>query len=224
LGQVRKTTQSQEIGRSPNFVGASVIGALPVAGRLLRFFGYRPATRKDIQRCLSKPYPRNVTVILPGGIHEMFCIRPDIEVSAANLRTGFVELAMKSGAVLVPAYFFGVTQLYKVADGPIGQLFEQMSRRFRTSLNLFHGRWGTLLPYPRPLACALGDPIDTLKVAGGVKEVHKIWLERLRRAFEEHKASFGWPNRRLFFEGEALPPMPEDPLEGYTALPHLSRL
>jgi len=80
-----------------------------------------------------------------------------------------------------------------------------------------------LLPYPHRLACALGEPIDTRKVRD-VKEVHTLWLERLRRAFDRYKGDFGWPDRRLFFEGEAVPPLPADPLEAYTALPHLSKL
>ena len=30
-------------------------------------------------RCLAKEYPRNVTIIIPGGISEMFKIREDVE-------------------------------------------------------------------------------------------------------------------------------------------------
>jgi len=205
-------------GYLPNFLGASVLGSLPVAGRLLRCAGYRPATRKEMLRCLQKPYPRNMTIVIPGGIHEMFAIRQDVELSVANTRRGFAELAVEGGAVLVPGYMFGSSRLYRVAEGWIGEFFEGLSRRLKTSLNLFHGRWGTLLPYPHPLACALGEAIDTRKVRDP-KQVHRLWQESLRRAFEDHKAEFGWPNMQLYFAGEALPKPPEDPWLSYAALP-----
>ncbi|CAE7880721.1 grs1 [Symbiodinium sp. KB8] len=132
-------------GYLPNFVGASVLGKLPVAGRLLRFFGYKPATPEAIRECLAKEYPRNVTIIIPGGISEMFKIREDVEVSCANTRLGFVKLAKEQGVMLVPGYMLGNSQLYQVAKGFLGQLFENISRRLKTSITPFHGRWGTLL-------------------------------------------------------------------------------
>jgi len=210
-------------GYLPNFLGASVLGALPFAGRLLRCFGYRPATPAEIRKCLNKPYPRNVTIIVPGGIREMFLIRKDVEQSAANLRTGFVKLAKEQGAMLVPGYMFGSSQLYKVAQGSLGNLFEQLSRKMRTSVNLFHGLWGTLLPYPQKLACALGEPIDTRDI-DDEQTIHDLWMSRVRDTFNENKAQYGWPERGLYFEGETLPPKPSDPMEDYTALPNLSKL
>eukprot|EP00931_Biecheleriopsis_adriatica_P034945 TRINITY_DN20150_c0_g1_i1.p1 TRINITY_DN20150_c0_g1~~TRINITY_DN20150_c0_g1_i1.p1 ORF type:complete len:699 (-),score=107.60 TRINITY_DN20150_c0_g1_i1:225-2252(-) len=207
-----------EAGYMPNLVGASVLGALPVAGRLLRCLGFHPADRKQILKCLKKEYPRNVTIILPGGIREMFQIREDIEISAANLHSGFADLAKQGGAMLVPAYGFGVSQLYKVARGPLAEFFARLSRKLQMSVALFTGRWGTLLPYPYEMACAMGEPIDTLKCADG-KEAHRRYLQNLREAFETYKEAFGWADRDLYFEGEKMPEPPSDPLDEYTALP-----
>jgi len=212
-----------EQGYLPNFVGASVLGALPIAGRLLRMFGYVPATRGKIAKCLQKPYPRNVTVIVPGGIREMFVMREDIEVSTANLRAGFAETATETGAMLWPGYLFGNSTLYKVAEGSIGRLFEALSRKLQTSLTLFHGRWGSPIPYPQQLACALGEPIDTREIRDP-KEAQRQWIHNLREAFDKYKGDFGWPSRELFFEGEDMPPRPADPMEAYTSLPRLSKL
>jgi hypothetical protein len=211
-----------DAGYLPNFVGASVLGALPIAGRILRCIGFRPASKNEILKCLKKEYPRNVTIILPGGIREMFQIREDIEISAANLHAGFATIAQEGGAMLIPSYAFGVSQLYKVARGPLNDFFQALSQKLQTSLALFTGRWGTLLPYPYAQACAFGEPIDTLKCADG-KEVHRLFLERLRAAFERHKADFGWAERDLYFEGEDMPSAPLDPLDEYTALPSSSR-
>lgn len=211
-----------EAGYLPNFIGASVLGMLPVAGRLLRMMGFRPATKKELLKCLKQEYPRNVTILLPGGIREMFQIREDIEISASNLHSGFAEAAKESGAMLIPSYAFGVSQLYKVARGPLADFFLELSRRLKTSLAPFTGRWGTLLPYPYEMACAMGEPIDTRKCKDG-KEVHRLFLEGLRSAFEEHKGAFGWGDRELYFEGEDMPDPPSDILDEYTALPTSNR-
>lgn len=211
-----------EAGYLPNFIGASVLGALPLAGRLLRHFGFIPASKKDMLRCLKKEYPRNVTIILPGGIREMFQIREDIEISAANLHSGFCDIAREGRSVMIPSYAFGVSQLYKVATGPLAEFFAQLSRKFQTSIALFTGRWGTLLPYPYEMAAAMGEPIDTLKCADG-KDVHRLFMQNLRAAFEKHKGAFGWQERELYFEGEEMPDPPADPLDEFTALPSSRR-
>merc|ERR1712032_335187 len=123
---------------------------------------------------------------------------------------GFADIAKEGGAMLIPAYAFGVSQLYKVAVGPLATFFQKLSQKLKTSFALFTGRWGTLLPYPYEMACAMGEPIDTLKVSDG-KEAHRLFLERLRTAFEEHKGAFGWSERELYFEGEQMPDPPPDP-------------
>lgn len=207
-----------ECGYLPNFIGASVLGALPIAGRLLRYFGFREATRSEIRKCLEKPYPRNITIILPGGIREMFHAREDIEISASNLHGGFAELAKEGDAMLIPAYVYGCSQLYKVSRGALADFFQDLSRRVKVSVVLFSGRWGTLLPYSQEMACAMGEPIDTRLCASG-KEAHKLFVVRLREAYDKYKAEFGWPDRELYFEGEDIPPEPQDAMDNYTALP-----
>lgn len=212
-------------GYYPNFAGASVLGALPIAGRLLRCLGFHAANKQEILKCFKKEYPRNITIILPGGIREMFQIREDIEISAANLHSGFADLAKQGDAMLVPAYGFGVSQLYKVARGPLSEFFQFLSRKLQVSVALFSGRWGTLLPYPYEMACAMGEPIDTRTCRDG-KEAHRLYLQNLRAAFEKYKKDFGWADRDLYFEGEVMPDPPSDPLDEYTALPssNLSKL
>lgn len=152
----------------------------------------------------------------------MFQLREDIEISAANLHSGFATLAKEGDAMLAPSFAFGVSQLYKVSKGPLADFFQRLSQKLKTSIVLFTGRWGTLLPYPYEMAAAMGEPIDTRLVKDG-KEAHELYLQRLREAYEKYRGDFGWPDRDLYFEGETLPPAPEDPLEEYTALPSSAR-
>jgi len=223
-GVIPVLTMLLDKGYLPNFVGASVLGALPVAGRLLRLFGYCPATKTAIRKCLAQSFPRNVTIIVPGGIAEMFSIRADLELSAAAKRKGFMKLAKEKGAVVVPGFLFGNSQLYQVAQGPLSDIFKAVSRKLQMSLLPFHGLWGTLLPYPHRLATAFGEPVDT-RNWDTADQAHDVWKKNLRNAYQDNRSQFGWPDRQLYFEGEGVPPPPlQDPLWEYTALPRLSRL
>eukprot|EP00929_Paragymnodinium_shiwhaense_P104575 TRINITY_DN69146_c0_g2_i1.p1 TRINITY_DN69146_c0_g2~~TRINITY_DN69146_c0_g2_i1.p1 ORF type:complete len:697 (-),score=100.42 TRINITY_DN69146_c0_g2_i1:237-2327(-) len=210
-------------GFYPNFVGASVLGALPIAGRILRALGFHPATRSSLRKCMQSQYPNNVTVILPGGIAEMFCIRDDIEVSAANRHAGFAEIVRKEGGMLVPGYLFGQSQLYRVVEGSLAKSLEWLSRKLQTSLVIFTGRWGTLLPYPQKVGCALGKAIDTRECKDG-QEAFDLWLQGVKDIYQQERANYGWADRELYFSGEALPRPPAKPLDEYTALPQLSKL
>merc|ERR1712137_1298336 len=125
--------------------------------------------------------------------------------------------------MLIPGFSFGVSQLYQVSHGTLGKFFERLSRKLKTSLVLFSGRWGTPLPYPHEMACAFGTPIDMRTVPDG-KTGHDLYIKHLREAFEHYKADFGWGARQLYFLGEDLPVRPQDDLEEYTALPSSTSL
>jgi 2-acylglycerol O-acyltransferase 2 len=79
-------------------------------------------------------------------------------------RKGFVKAALQTGSSLVPIYLLGSTQLFQVATGPVGDFFQRVSRAFKASIIPFHGRYGTLIPYPHPLAVLVGTPIDVVQI------------------------------------------------------------
>jgi 1-acyl-sn-glycerol-3-phosphate acyltransferase len=64
-------------------------------------------------------------------------------------RKGFVRLALKTGAPLVPVYVFGNSKLLRLLKLP--ELFERMSRWSRISLTPFFGRFGLPIPFRLPL-------------------------------------------------------------------------
>merc|ERR1712232_94815 len=125
--------------------------------------------------------------------------------------------------MLVPAYLFGQSQLYRVVEGPLAQWFAWLSRKLKTSLVIFTGRWGTLLPYPSEVSCALGKPIDTRECKTG-KEAFDLWLQGVKDIYLQERGNYGWEDRDLYFSGEALPEPPAKELDEYTALPQLSKL
>ena len=46
--------------------------------------------------------------------------------SARRFHIGFCDIAKEGGAMVVPAFSFGVSQLYKVATGPLANFFAKL--------------------------------------------------------------------------------------------------
>jgi len=225
IGVMLLESHLTEAGFLPATLGASVLSKLPILGRLASLGGYVPATQENTQRCLRRTYPENITIIVPGGIAEMFKVRPDCEVILAD-RRGFVRMAIEAGAELVPVYCFGNTRLYEVASGAVATAFEQISRIARTSIVPFSGLGGTLIPYAHPQAVAVGEPIKT--EGRDVEEVAEEFFKELRRLYTTHRGLVRWDSRELFFDGEQ-PPVPhhtaaEELTVGDLLFPSLSKL
>ncbi|CAE7761259.1 mogat2-a, partial [Symbiodinium pilosum] len=133
-----------------------------LAGQLVRFGGLIPATPQSIKRALTWPYPNNITFIVPGGIAEIFLMRPDLEQVFIKSRKGFIRLALQAGVDVVPVYGLGHTQLFTMLDksSGLGGFMMRMSRRLKVSLPLSYGRLGMpLIPYSKPVAALVGKPI-----------------------------------------------------------------
>jgi len=213
------SAELMEKGWLPNMAGASILLKVPILRQLCRWGGVIPAEESVIKQALQWPHPHNVTFIVPGGIAEMFFMRPDIEQVYVKTRKGFVKLALEAGVDLVPAYGLGHTQLFTTLDrsSRLGSLLMNLSRRLRISLPLSHGRWGMpLVPYPRPVVALVGRPIRIdhpipNPTDAQIDEVHDRFVAEVRRIFDKHKHLVpGYENKRLYFEDEAVPARKKD--------------
>mmetsp|Transcript_20820 Transcript_20820/g.58674 ORF Transcript_20820/g.58674 Transcript_20820/m.58674 type:complete len:636 (+) Transcript_20820:60-1967(+) len=211
-----------ERGFQPNTCGASVLFALPVLRQLLAAMGGCPASKERLSECLQRPYPHNLTLLVPGGIAEMFLTRPDVEHILSD-RKGFVRCAIQAGADIVPCYCLGNTQVFRVVGGALGRLCERLSRWARISILPFHGLWGTLIPYPHPVMILVGRPISVGPAVAEptnaqVDEIHAHFFEELSALFERHKHLVpGYEDKKLFMGAQAaLPPPPLPELADYS--------
>merc|ERR1711933_236696 len=98
---------------------------------------------------------------MPGGIAEIFELRPDREAAYLRKRKGFVKLALESGASLVPCYTLGNSTVY---DALTSKHLQSLSRKVRASVTLFWGRFFLPIPYRRPICFLMADPIDLPKI------------------------------------------------------------
>lgn len=228
-----KTHLYRNKGIIPNTVAASVFKVLPVIGRFFSMVGITSATKSELHKCLKRKAPHNVTFILPGGIAEMFLIRPDIETVKCSSRKGFVEAALKAGVDLVPCYTLGTTALFEVSPpgSAMTVFFERVSRLFKMSILPFHGRWGTLIPYAHPLVVLVGKPIEIDSPVENpspelIEEMHARFFREMRELFDRHKGKIpSWASKQLIFEGEGeLPQLKPPVMTGYTDFPKLSKI
>ena len=163
---------------------ATVVLQLPILRHVVGMFGLIDASRKRLSKHLESG--KNC-VLYPGGIAELFLSSPQQEYILA--RTGFIRLALETGADVVPLYLFGNTTVLQVFKHP---LLKRISRKFGVTLTLFWGRWGLPLPHAgEKLIYVRGPPLGMPKIANptdaDVKEWHEKYTNELKRLFDTYK-------------------------------------
>ncbi|GMH61672.1 hypothetical protein TrRE_jg3999, partial [Triparma retinervis] len=118
-------------------LAASVIFMVPVVRELFLQMGYVDASRvvatkaMDVGRSLF---------ICTGGEEESMMSEIGRDVVVIKKRKGFVRLAVKNGAALVPVFGVGITDLYKTYGvGRGARMWVQ--KKFGIALPIFHGRF-----------------------------------------------------------------------------------
>jgi len=182
---------------------APVILQLPIVSFFMKSVGYVPAKAKSITDTLTKK-EENIGIIL-DGIAGMFQQRQHEEIAHIRARKGIVKIALRAGVPIVPVYGFGHTSLYRVVVDPFG-ILEFLSAKLQVALTPFFGRWGWFLgpPVRKSAVClCLGEPVDCPQMDDPSKEdidkYHKQLLEHYEQVFDQHKAAYGWEDKKLKF-------------------------
>ncbi|XP_036404153.1 2-acylglycerol O-acyltransferase 1 [Megalops cyprinoides] len=153
---------------------------------------------------LSRPGGGHVAVVAVGGAPESLDARPGALTLQVLNRKGFIKLALKHGAQLVPVFSFGENELFDQMENPAGSplrcLQDRMQKMMGVALPLFHARgvfqysFG-LLPYRKPIHTVVGRPIPVVQTPSPSKEdidaLHQLYMEGLTQLFEEHKSKYG---------------------------------
>ncbi|XP_051693929.2 2-acylglycerol O-acyltransferase 3 isoform X1 [Oryctolagus cuniculus] len=180
---------------------------VPVFRDYIMLSGLRPASRHSLDFVLSQPQRGQVVVIVIGGVQESLYTAPGRHCLELLNRKGFVRLALRHGAPLVPVYSFGENDSFKSKTFAKGswQYLCQVTYKKVTGLPLCFcwGRglfspnsWG-LLPLPMPITTVVGGPIPVPQCSSPSEEqvdhYHRLYMDALERLFEEHKQSCGVP-------------------------------
>lgn len=145
----------------------------------------------------------NAPVLMVGGAQEAFSAFPKKYRFFLKNRKGFVRIALKTGAPLVPAISFGENEVFGLVHYPPGSLVRRFQDGFKrlTTVAPIHliGRgflqynFG-IIPRRHPITTVIGAPIDVPKNPQPSNEeidaLHTLFSERLVELFETHKHKY----------------------------------
>lgn len=167
---------------------AGAVLATPVIKHVVGLFGLIDASAKSLKKQLSKGGIEGSVVLYTGGIAELFKCSDTEEILYLNERKGFIKLALREGADIVPMYFFGNTSVLSIPKIPF---LETISRTLQVSLTIFWGRWCLPIPRQHKVLYVRGKPLDLPRIENptdeDVNKWHKKYIEEVTRLFETYK-------------------------------------
>lgn len=143
----------------------------------------------------------NAVGLIVGGAEESFHTQKDSYKFVLKNRKGFVKIALKTGASLVPSISFGENNVYDLVEpGPWLRSLQQLIKRITTFAPLiingrgfFQYNFG-LIPKRHPLHVVIGAPIHVDKILYPTKDdierVHKLFCAEIVKLFETHKRKY----------------------------------
>lgn len=172
--------------------------------RLLPYHGLVSSEKDSAYHILSQEGGGQVAVVAVGGAPESLDARPGALRLQVLGRKGFIKLALKTGAHLVPVFSFGENELFDQVENPPGSLLrrvqEKLQRAMGVALPLFHARgvfqysFG-LIPFRNPVHTVVGKPIPVEQNCSpsrtDIEDLHREYMNQLVRLFEENKAKYG---------------------------------
>jgi 2-acylglycerol O-acyltransferase 2 len=177
--------------------------------------GIRSVSKESICNILSKGGPnddgegRAVTIVI-GGARESLEAQPGTLRLILQGRKGFIKIALRMGADLVPVLGFGENDLYDQLSPQTHPMVHKVQmfvlKVFKFTVPALHGRGVLnydvgLMPYRRPVNIVVGKPIEVDKAYGAhpsqedIDRVHELYVQELERLWETYKDEFA-PTRK----------------------------
>ncbi|TVY59409.1 Diacylglycerol O-acyltransferase 2A [Lachnellula suecica] len=175
--------------------------------------GIGSVSKESCENLLSKGGPnkegmgRAITIVI-GGAAESLDAQPYSLRLVLKRRKGFVKMAIRTGADLVPVLAFGENDLYDQFSSethPKIHKFQLLVKKLLGfTIPLFHARGifnydVGLMPYRRPLNIVVGRPIRVAQAAKPEQEdidrVHEEYVTELERLWDLWKDDFA-PQRK----------------------------
>nr|CAD2124242.1 unnamed protein product [Meloidogyne enterolobii] len=170
---------------------------------------------------LNKSKSGKAVAIVTGGISEMLNSKPGEHTLTLANRKGFIKLALKCGADLVPVYIFGEDKVFINFPNPKNTIYERINSSFQNLCFplaygcsfltlflpnnlanklpsfLFYG----ILPFKERITSIVGEPIKVNKCDNPsdqqIDDLHNEYCKNLIKLFEEHKYEYGELNENI---------------------------
>lgn len=191
-------------GIYPHLLTLSINFRFPISREYCMSTGVCSVDRDSIEYILKEMGPGHSVAIVVGGAAESLEARPGNFKLTLKNRKGFVKLALRNGASLVPIFSFGENDLYDQVSNPPGSPLRKWQTKMKDLMGfappLFRGRgvfqysFG-LLPQRRPINTVFGAPIKVHKIENPspeeVDKLHSQYIIALQELFEKHKKNYG---------------------------------
>jgi 2-acylglycerol O-acyltransferase 2 len=172
--------------------------------------GLQSVSKQSITNLLTKGgtngegMGRAVTIVV-GGARESLSAQPGQMRLILQSRKGFIKLAVRTGADLVPVIAFGENDLYNQLTAEshprLHKLQMWILRVAKFTLPFLHGRGifnydVGLMPYRKPLNVVVGRPIEVTQSAGQevssaeVDRLHALYSDQLLELWDRYKDEF----------------------------------
>lgn len=151
----------------------------------------------------ESPYTGRASVLIVGGASESLESRPRTYRLLVKRRKGFIKIALKNGAPLVPVISFGEPDVYDQVYAPEGSLLRKVQDFIRKKIGLapvlllgrgfFQYSFG-LIAHRKPITVVVGSPIELPKIpeptSEEVNEYHEKFIKHLNALFEAEKHKY----------------------------------
>lgn len=183
---------------------------LPFYRDWLLLMGVRSVSKESIGNTLSRGGPdkkgqgRAVTIVIGGA-------RESLEAQPGNLRLilqgrkGFIKMALRTGADLVPVIGFGENDLYDQLSPKQYPMIHRLQmfalKVFKFTVPALHGR-GVLnydvgiMPYRRPVNVVVGKPIEVGQARLNqptqeeIDHFHELYVNEVQKLWDAYKDQF----------------------------------
>jgi 2-acylglycerol O-acyltransferase 2/2-acylglycerol O-acyltransferase 1 len=146
---------------------------------------------------------RAITIVV-GGARESLNAQPGKMSLVLRQRRGFIKLAIRTGADLVPVLAFGENDLYDQVSSDRHPLIHRMQMTIKKTMGftvpLFHARGVFnydvgLLPYRQPVNVVVGRPIPVVQKSviedSYVDQLHRQYIRELTMLWDQFRVDFG---------------------------------
>merc|ERR1712196_370913 len=172
---------------------------LPFTRENLISLGVGDASKKGLIKALSEA-PGSSAVMVTGGAKESMFAHPGVSKVVLKERAGFVKVAIRTGASLVPMWGFGENNLYEnlaIKSVTMRKWQRRIQRVLSVAPLLVAGRGvfsysGGLIPHRRPISVVVGAPIDVGPADPEpsderLHQVHDQYMQAVKSLFERFK-------------------------------------
>ncbi|GMH73989.1 hypothetical protein TrST_g6649 [Triparma strigata] len=179
---------------------APLLFKIPLINEVLRWNSVQSVTPQNFKRVMA--LGENISII-PGGFHSAALFQRNKFRCFVMKRKGFVKYALQFGYKLRPCFSFGEEKTYYTLNA-----FEKLRMKLLANNNMppviFLGKYGVLPCDDFELTCIVGEPIQCPKIekptAADVDKYHALYIEGLRKVFDDHKAEYAHTDAVLELE------------------------